>query len=168
QIIADRLGVAYEDVTVFEGDSSRGGFSPGAAGSRQGVIAGGAAIKAADLLADKVKDLAAHVLEVCREAIYLEEGMVHVRGAPEKSRTLRAFAEIAYGEPARWPPGFESGLEAQYRYTPPPMTLTSAANACVIDVSAETGFVKILRWISSEDCGTPINPAVIEGQIAGG
>jgi carbon-monoxide dehydrogenase large subunit len=58
QIIADRLGVAYEDVTVFEGDSSRGGFSPGAAGSRQGVIAGGAAIMASDLLAAKVKQLA--------------------------------------------------------------------------------------------------------------
>ena len=60
--------MAYEDVTVFEGDSSRGGFSPGAAGSRQGVIAGGAAIMASDLLADKVKQLAAHLLEVGREA----------------------------------------------------------------------------------------------------
>jgi carbon-monoxide dehydrogenase large subunit len=168
QIIAERLGVAYEDVTVFEGDSSRGGFSPGAAGSRQGVIAGGAAIKASDLLADKVKQLAAHLLEVGREAIYIEDGMVHVVGAPEKSRTLRAIAEVAYGEPTRLPPGFESGLEAQYRYQPPPMTLTSAANACVVEVSSETGFVKILRWISAEDCGTPINPAVVEGQIAGG
>jgi len=78
------------------------------------------------------------------------------------------MAEIAYGEPDRLPPGFESGLEAQYRYQPPPMTFTSAANACVVEVDAETGFVKILRWISSEDCGTPINPAVVEGQIAGG
>ena len=60
------------------------------------------------------------------------------------------------------------GLEAQYRYQPPPMTLASAANACVVEVDAETGFVKILRWISSEDCGTAINPTVVEGQIAGG
>jgi len=168
QLIAERLGVAYEDVTVFEGDSSRGGFSPAAAGSRQGVIAGGAAIKAADLLADKVKLLAAHVHQVSRDSIHIEDGMVHVAGAPEKSRPLRAFAEIAYGEPGRWPPGFEPGLEAQYRYQPPPMTLTSAANACVVEVSGETGFVRILRWISAEDCGTPINPAVVEGQIAGG
>jgi aerobic carbon-monoxide dehydrogenase large subunit len=48
------------------------------------------------------------------------------------------------------------------------MTLTSAANACVVEVDAETGFVKILRWICSEDCGTPINPTVVEGQISGG
>src|SRR6266702_6589679 len=168
QIIAERLGVAYEDVTIFEGDSSRGGFSPGAAGSRQGVIAGGAAIKASDLLVAKVKQLAGHLLNANPETIRIEDGMVHVEGAPEQSRSLRSIAEIAYGEPDRLPPGFESGLEAQYRYQPPPMTFTSAANACVVEVDAETGFVKILRWISSEDCGTPINPAVVEGQIAGG
>jgi carbon-monoxide dehydrogenase large subunit len=168
QIIADRLGVPYEDVTVFEGDSSRGGFSPGAAGSRQAVVAGGAAIMASDLLATKVKQLAGHLLEANPEAIRIEYGIVHVEGAPEKSRPLRAIAEVAYGEPERLPPGFESGLEAQYRYQPPPMTLASAANACVVEVDADTGFVKILRWISSEDCGTAINPAVVEGQIAGG
>ena len=168
QVIADRLGVAYEDVTVFEGDSSRGGFSPGAAGSRQGVIAGGAAIKASEMLADKVKLLTGHLFDVSPEAIRIEGGMVHINGAPEKSQTLRAIAEIAYGEPDRLPPGFESGLEAQYRYQPPPMTFTSAANACVVEVSGDTGFVKILRWISAEDCGTPINPAVVEGQISGG
>jgi carbon-monoxide dehydrogenase large subunit len=168
QIIADRLGVVYEDVTVFEGDSSRGGFSPGAAGSRQGVIAGGAAIIASDKLAAKVKLLAAHLLGVCVEAIRIESGMVHVDGSPEKSRSLRSIAEVAYGEPDRLPPGFESGLEAQHRYQPPPMTLASAANACVVEVSAETGFVKILRWISAEDCGTAINPSVVEGQISGG
>jgi carbon-monoxide dehydrogenase large subunit len=168
QIIADRLGVAYEDVTVFEGDSSRGGFSPGAAGSRQGVIAGGAAIMASDLLAAKVKQLAAHLLNASPETIRIEDSTVHVENASEKSRSLRSISEIAYGEPDRLPPGFEAGLEAQYRYQPPPMTLSSAANACVVEVDAETGFVKILRWISSEDCGTPINPTVVEGQIAGG
>jgi len=168
QCIADRLGVAYEDVTVYEGDSSRGGFSPGAAGSRQGVIAGGAAIRAAEMLADKVKVIAAHLLQVNRELVFIEEGMVHITGAPEKSRTLRSIAEIAYGEPNRLPPDFETGLEAQFRYQPPPMTLTSGANACVVEVSGETGFVKIHRWICAEDCGTQINPAVVEGQVAGG
>lgn len=168
QLIADRLGVPYEDVTVFEGDSTRGGFSPGAAGSRQGVIAGGAAIMASDLLAERVRQLAAHLLNASPEAIRVEAGMVHVEGAPEMSRTLRSIAEIAYGEPDRLPPGFTVGLEAQYRYQPPPMTFTSAAHACVVEVDAETGFVKILRWICSEDCGTVINPAVVEGQVSGG
>ncbi|WP_395331209.1 xanthine dehydrogenase family protein molybdopterin-binding subunit [Novosphingobium sp. BL-8H] len=168
QCIADRLGVRYEDVSVFEGDSTRGGFSPGAAGSRQGVIAGGAAIRCSEMLADKVRALAAHLLNANVESVVIDDGMVRVEGAPEMARPLAEIAAIAYGEPDRLPAGFESGLEMQFRYQPPPMTFTSATHLAVVDVDAETGFVKILRWISSEDCGTVINPAVVEGQISGG
>jgi aerobic carbon-monoxide dehydrogenase large subunit len=168
QCIADRLGVAYEDVTVFEGDSSRGGFGPGAAGSRQGVIGGGAAIGASDLLSAKVRTLAAHLYNASPDAVTIADGKVHIEGAPEMSRPLGELAAIAYGEPDRLPEGFEAGLEAQFRYQPPPMTMTSATHACIVEVDPETGFVKILRWIASEDCGTVINPAVVEGQVAGG
>lgn len=168
QVIADQLGVAYEDVTVFEGDSSRGGFGPGAAGSRQGVIGGGACRKAAAILRDKVKRVAAHIFNVDAESITIENGVLHIAGAEKMTRSLREIAEIAYGEPARLPPGTESGLETQYRYDPPPVTYTSAAHACIVEVDVDTGFVKIRRWLSCEDCGTIINPAVVEGQIAGG
>lgn len=168
QVIADRLGVNYEDVTVFEGDSAIGGFSPGAAGSRQAVIAGGAAWTATEMLADKVKSIAAHLYNANPEAITISGGTVQIEGTPEMSHSLREIAEIAYGEPARLPGDAGPGLEAQYRYQPPPFTFTSAAHACVVEVDADTGFVKILRWISSEDCGTVINPGVVEGQIAGG
>jgi carbon-monoxide dehydrogenase large subunit len=168
QCIAEQLGVPYEDVTVFEGDSSRGGFSPGAGGSRQGVIGGGAAIRAGKLLADKVRRVAAHLLNAPPEDVILEDGLVRIAGAPEMTRSLREIAEIAYGEPARLPPGLETGLEAQLRYDPPPMTFTSAAHACIVEVDVETGFVKIKRWVASEDCGVMINPAVVEGQVAGG
>lgn len=168
QVIAEQLGVPYEDVAVYEGDSAIGAFSPGAAGSRQGVIAGGATWKAAQLLADKVKVVAAHLSNASVDAVVIEGGVVHIAGAPEMSRSLREVAEIAYGEPGRLPEGAATGLEAQSRYQPPPMTMTSAAHCCMVEVDAETGFVKILRWISSEDCGTVINPGVVEGQIAGG
>ena len=168
QIIADRLGVAYEDVTVYEGDSSFGTYSPGAGGSRQGVIGGGACWNAADLLADKIKRVAAHLYNANVDAITIDGGKIHIRGAPEMSRPLREVAEIAYGEPARLPEGHETGLAAEYRYQPPPMTFTSAAHACFVEVDGDTGFVKIRRWVSSEDCGTIINPGIVEGQIAGG
>ncbi|CAN7467635.1 xanthine dehydrogenase family protein molybdopterin-binding subunit [Phenylobacterium sp. LjRoot219] len=168
QVIAEQLGVPYEDVTVYEGDSSRSGFSPGAAGSRQGVLAGGAAMKAAKVLSEKVRRVAGHLLNANPDDVRIEDGMIHVAGAPEMSRSLREIAEIAYGEPARLPPGVDTGLEAQVRYDPPPMTFTSAAHACFVEVDPETGFVKIRRWISSEDCGVMINPAVVEGQVAGG
>src|ERR1700752_4637686 len=89
QVIADLLGVAYKDVTVFEGDSSRGGFGPGAAGSRQGVIGGGACRRAAALLKEKVKRVAAHILEADPDSISLENGMLVVAGADSKTRSLR-------------------------------------------------------------------------------
>jgi carbon-monoxide dehydrogenase large subunit len=168
QVIADQLGVTYEDVTVFEGDSSRGGFGPGAAGSRQGVIGGGACRRAAALLKDKIKRVAAHILETDPDRITIENSAIVVAGAADKNRTLRQIAEIAYGEPARLPVGMASGLEAQYRYDPPPVTFTSAAHACIVAIDADTGFVRIKRWVSCEDCGTIINPAIVEGQIAGG
>ena len=167
QVIAGELGVPYEDVSVFEGDSSRGGFGPGAAGSRQGVIGGGASMKAAALLREKVKRVAAHLLSVDAESITIDNGVLRIAGS-NTTRSLREIAEIAYGEPARLPPGMESGLEAQYRYDPPPMTFTSAAHACIVEVDTDTGFVKIKRWLSCEDCGNIINPAIVEGQIAGG
>ncbi|MCB2073760.1 MAG: xanthine dehydrogenase family protein [Novosphingobium sp.] len=168
QVIAERLGVPYEDVTVFEGDSALGGFGPGAAGSRQAVIAGGASWTASEMLADKVKQIAAHLYNANPDAITIADGKVHIEGAPEMSRSLREIAEVAYGEPARLPEGVGPGLEAQYRYQPPPFTFTSAAHACIVEIDPDTGFVKIRRWLSSEDCGTVINPGVVEGQIAGG
>jgi carbon-monoxide dehydrogenase large subunit len=125
-------------------------------------------MKAAQLLKDKVKQVAAHLLNANPESVSLEDGIIRVSGAEEMTRSLKEIAEIAYGEPHRMPPGMEMGLEAQYRYQPPPMTFASAANGCVVEVDPDTGFVKILRWVTSEDCGVLINPAVVEGQVAGG
>ncbi|CAN7600033.1 xanthine dehydrogenase family protein molybdopterin-binding subunit [Phenylobacterium sp. LjRoot219] len=168
QVIADSLGVPFDDVTIYEDDSSRSGFGPGAAGSRQAVSGGGASIRAARILVDKIKRIAGHVLNANPDDVQLEDGMIRVAGAPEMSRSLREIAEIAYNEPARLPPEMEMGLEAQYRYNAPPVTWTSAAHACIVEVDAETGFVTIKRWVCSEDCGVVINPAIVEGQIAGG
>ena len=168
QVIADRLGVPFEDVAVFEDDSSRGGYGAGAGGSRQAVSGGGASIRAADKLLDKVKQVAAHLLNASPESVRIDDGIVHVEGAPEMQRSLREIAEVAYNEPDRLPAGMEAGLEAQHRYRPPPITFASAAHACIVEADAETGFVRIKRWVCSEDCGVVINPAIVEGQIAGG
>jgi carbon-monoxide dehydrogenase large subunit len=168
QIVADRLGVPYGDVTILEGDSSRLAFGGGAGGSRQAVSGGGAAIRAADKLLAKVKLLAAHLYNASPEAVSIRDGVVHIEGADAPTRTLREIAEIAYGYPGRLPPGMEPGLEAQDRYQAPPITFASAAHACIVEVDAATGFVKIKRWVCSEDCGVVINPAIVEGQVAGG
>jgi carbon-monoxide dehydrogenase large subunit len=168
QVIADRLGVPYEDVSVFEDDSTRCGYGSGSGGSRQAVAGGGAAIKAAEVLMDKIKRVAGHLLNANPEDVSIEDGVVYVAGAGEMTRSLREIAEVTYNEPARLPAGMEPGLEAQYRYQPPGITFASAAHACIVEVDVETGFVHIKRWICSEDCGVVINPAIVEGQIAGG
>jgi carbon-monoxide dehydrogenase large subunit len=167
QVIAERLGVSYDDVSVYEDDSSRGGYGSGAYGSRQAVAGGGACIRAADLLLDRVKRAAAHILGADPQDIQLREGVLHVLGDKPQTVSLRDLADIAYGDPDRMPDG-DAGLEVQYRYRPPPITMTSAAHACIVEVDADTGFVRIKRWVTSEDCGVLINPAVVEGQIAGG
>ncbi|WP_428310064.1 xanthine dehydrogenase family protein molybdopterin-binding subunit [Hydrocarboniphaga sp.] len=168
QVIAETLGVLFEDVTIHEDDSSRGGYGSGAYGSRQAVAGGGACIRASELLLEKIKLAAAHLLNVRPEEILLRDGVIHALGDKQQSVTLRDLADIAYGEPDRLPEGMEAGLEVQYRYRPPPITMTSAAHACIVEVDADTGFVKIRRWVTSEDCGVMINPSVVEGQIAGG
>jgi aerobic carbon-monoxide dehydrogenase large subunit len=168
QIVADRLGVPFEHVSVFEDSSTDTGYGAGSGGSRQAVAGGGAAIRATEQLLEKVKLVAAHLLNASPDAVRVENGMVHIEGAPEMKRSLREIAEIAYGEPGRLPKGVEPGLEAQHRYHAPPITFASAAHACIVEVNAETGFVEILRWICAEDCGVVINPGIVEGQIAGG
>jgi len=168
QVIADSLGVPFDDVTVLEDDSSRGGFGAGAGGSRQAVIGGGAAMRATAILKTKIKTIAAHMLNASAEAVEIESGMVKVAGAPEMTTPLAAIAQAAYFETERLPPDMEPGLSAQYRYRPPPIVFSNASHACVCEVDRDTGVVKILRWVASEDCGVMINPAVVEGQIAGG
>lgn len=168
QIVADRLGVPFEHVAVYEDNSTGAGYGAGAGSSRQAVAGGGAAVLATDRLVEKVKALAAHLCNASPEAISIDRGRVFVEGVPEMTRTIREIAEIAYGEPHRLPSGMEPGLEAQYRYHPPLITYASAAHACFVDVDVDTGFVTIERWVCSEDCGVVINPAIVEGQIAGG
>ncbi|MDO7842196.1 xanthine dehydrogenase family protein molybdopterin-binding subunit [Sphingomonas immobilis] len=168
QLVADTLGVDIEDVSVMEDDSSRGGFGPGAGGSRQAVSGGGATLIASGKLADKIRAIAAHVLNASPDTISLAGGKVLVAGVAEMTTTVKEIAEIAYYQTERLPEGMEAGLEARHRYRPPPVVYSNAAHACTVEVDVETGMVKILRWVTCEDCGPMINPAVVEGQIAGG
>ena len=168
QVIADTLGVEYDRVTVHEDDSSRGAFGVGAGGSRQAVAGGGAAIGASELLATKIKTIAGHMLNANPEDITIKGGVISVAGVPEISTTIERIAAAAYTDPDRLPPGMEPGLEAAFRFRAPMFVFSNAAHACICEVDGETGIVRVLRWIAGEDCGVMINPAIVEGQIAGG
>lgn len=168
QVIADALGADIEKVSVIEDDSSRGGFGAGAGGSRQAVAGGGAAARASAILTDKVKAIAAHLFNARPEDVSIDKGVIRFAGNDEVTTTLERIAATAYLEPDRLPSGMDLGLEAHYRYRPPPIVFSNAAHACIVEVDGETGVARVVRWVAGEDCGVMINPAIVEGQIAGG
>jgi carbon-monoxide dehydrogenase large subunit len=168
QVVAEDLGVDLADVVVHQGDTDVAPFGGGTHGSRTAVIAGGACHTAATRLREKIVAAAAHLLEAAPDDLVLAGGRVSVRGTPARGLALAELAAIAYAHPASLPSGMDAGLEVAARYTAPMFTFSNAAHACICEVEEDTGRVRISRYVVSEDCGRMINPAVVEGQIAGG
>lgn len=169
QIVAEHLGCDIADVVLIQGDTSSSPLGPGTGGSRSAVIAGGAAQTASLRLKDKILQIAAHMLEAAPEDLEVGGSIVSVRGTPAKALPFGQIAAVAYMMPDMLPADMELGLEVTARYRPPgQFTWSNAAHVCTVEVDSETGMVKILRYIVSEDCGRMINPMVVEGQIAGG
>jgi carbon-monoxide dehydrogenase large subunit len=169
QVIADRLGVDVDDVTVIQGDTASAPFGPGTGGSRSAVILSGAADTAATRVRSKILEVAAHQLEAAVEDLEIQAGTISVVGTPTKATSITEVARAAYLNPAGLPPGMEMGLEEKARYTPSaPFTFSNSCHACLCEVDPRTGEVTLLRYVVSEDCGVMINPDIVEGQIAGG
>jgi carbon-monoxide dehydrogenase large subunit len=169
QLVSEFLGVAYDDVTVHQGDTSQTPYAFGTGGSRSGPILGAAIRGAAQDLRGKVVEIAAHLLEASPDDIDVVDGIASVRGTPTRSRTLAEIARAAYLEIGALPPGMEPGLEVLKRYKSDlPFVYSNACHACTVEVDRHTGAARLLRYVVSEDCGVMINPSVVEGQIAGG
>jgi carbon-monoxide dehydrogenase large subunit len=168
QIVADTLGVSYDDVTVVQGRTDTP-YGPGTGGSRTAVVAGGAARKAGEVVRDKVLAVAAHSLEAAPEDLDIVEGRVFVRGTPARAVTMRDVARSAYELAEQLPAELEAGLEATVRFRPESFpTWSNASHLCVVEIDRETCIPKVLRYIVSEDCGPMINPSIVDGQIRGG
>jgi carbon-monoxide dehydrogenase large subunit len=113
--------------------------------------------------------IVAKALEASEEDLELVDGRVQVVGVPMKGMSISEVSAIAYTQPAALPEGVPLGLEAQNRFSPSTFTTWSnACHMCAVEIDPDTGAVKILRYVVSEDCGVMINPNVVEGQIAGG
>ncbi|MBV8693576.1 MAG: molybdopterin-dependent oxidoreductase, partial [Actinobacteria bacterium] len=137
--------------------------------SRSASMTAGAVRETASVLRDRIVTIAAHKLEAAPEDIELGGSRASVRGSPATGVSLADIAAIAYFSPAALPDGVPAGLEASGRYHADVMSVwANATHVCTCEVDAETGVVTLLRYIVSEDCGPMINPAVVEGQIAGG
>ncbi len=169
QIVSEHLGVAFDAVTVHQGDTSETPYSPGTGGSRSGPILGASILLAAQELRAKVALIAAHLLEASPDDLEMADGTIHVRGTPAKAIRFGDVAGVAYRTPEGLPPGMEPGLEVLRRYRPAtPFVFSNACHLCTVRIDTATGNVTILRYIVSEDCGVMINPSIVEGQIAGG
>jgi carbon-monoxide dehydrogenase large subunit len=169
QIVADTLGVAYDDVTVVQGETESTPYGPGTGGSRTAVVAGGAARQATEAVRAKVLGVAAHALEAAEGDLTIEQGQVFVRGTPARALTMREVASSAYRFADQLPLEVGSGLEATVRFRPERFpTWSNATHLCVVEIDRDTCIPRVLRYIVSEDCGPMINPTVVDGQIFGG
>jgi aerobic carbon-monoxide dehydrogenase large subunit len=169
QIVADNLGVAYDDVTVVQGETESTPYGPGTGGSRTAVVAGGAARQATEAVRAKVLAVAAHALEAAEGDLTIEQGQVFVRGTPARALTMREVASSAYRFADQLPLEVGSGLEATVRFRPERFpTWSNATHLCVVEIDRDTCIPRVLRYIVSEDCGPMINPTVVDGQIFGG
>jgi carbon-monoxide dehydrogenase large subunit len=165
QIIAQELGIPAEHIQVEEGDTDTAPYGLGTYASRSTPTAGAAAAMAARKLRDKARKIAAYLLEVSEEDLEWEPGKFFVKGAPEKTKSVQ---EIVFASYTNHPPGMEAGFEATHYYDPPNLTFPFGSYICVVDIDKETGEIKIRRFVAIDDCGTIINPMIVEGQIHGG
>ena len=168
QIAADLLGLPYEKVRVVLGHTERCPYSSyGTAGSRGAVVAGGSVLEASRLVKQKLTKIAAHLLEAAEADIEVADGQYRVRGVPGRGLSLPELAREAY-RGQRLPPGTEPGLEARYIHEPQNWTFSSGVHVATVEVDGDTGRATVLGYWIAHDCGTVINPLLVDGQLHGG
>jgi carbon-monoxide dehydrogenase large subunit len=182
QIVADRVGVTLENVEVIQGDTERTPYGYGNLSSRGLVAGGGAAALAADEIADKLRTIAGSMLHCEPGSIILAEGMATTADDAEKAVPIGVVAHSAYSLGYILAIGIEPTLESTRTYKPPNIrhlpddrghiqpfaSFANALHIAVVEVDPETGLVSLERLLAVHDCGTIINPRLVEGQVSGG
>ncbi|MQA32627.1 aerobic carbon-monoxide dehydrogenase large subunit [Modestobacter roseus] len=167
QIVAEELGIPPEDIDVVHGDTDQTPFGLGTYGSRSTPVSGAAVALAARKVREKAKLIAAAMLEARPEDLEWEKGRWFVTGDPTQGRTMPEISMAAHGT-IELPEGVDGNLDAEVTYDPPNLTFPFGAYICVVDVDPGTGHVTVRRFVAVDDCGTRINPMIIEGQVHGG
>jgi carbon-monoxide dehydrogenase large subunit len=168
QLVSDVLGMDPSKVQVITGDTREFNWGTGTFASRGAVVAGNAVHEAAILVRKKVLKLASEVLGVPQNRLVLECGSVHVKDAPERSIALGALAVRANPLRGGVTPGTEPGLEATAYFGPERGNAANGVHAMIVEVDPETCMVEIQRYVVAHDCGTVINPMIVEAQVQGG
>jgi carbon-monoxide dehydrogenase large subunit len=168
QIAAHELGVPIDHIRVIHGDTDSP-YAMGTWGSRGATLGGGAVARAARTIRSKLLEIAALNLEISTEDLEVADGMVRAKGSPERALGIDTLARWAVTRPARIPEGMAPGLKAHESVDGPPRGAFSyACHGAIVSVDVGTGRVRLRRYIVIEDCGTMINPMIVDGQIHGG
>jgi carbon-monoxide dehydrogenase large subunit len=169
QVASDELGVPFDDIVVRYGDTD---FTPFAlvatGGSRAATMANGSVLHASRSLREKIVAIAAELLEADPHDLEIRDGNVSVAGTPSITLSLRELARIVAEEPQRLPEDLDTDLDATASYDGGMGGWSGGTHCCFVEVDIETGMVKIPRYVVVEDCGVPVNPAIVEGQVRGG
>ena len=168
QIVAEQVGVQVKDVRIVTGDTAEFHWGTGTFASRGAVVAGNAIHSAACIVRKKILELASKVLEAPVDELELDDGMVRVADIPHKSISLGELALLANPLRGAVQPGTEPGLEATSYFGPQYGATAFGTHAMILEVDPETMMIKIKRYVTVEDCGTVLNPLILEGQIHGG
>jgi carbon-monoxide dehydrogenase large subunit len=166
QVTADQLGIPMEDVRVVAGDSFSTAYGMGAWASRSAVIGTGAIMRAAQDVKEKLLSIAAYMLETRSEDLDLVNGSFQIKGIPEPKLKLSDVAAVAYFVPEMRPEALDPVLESKRNYDPP-STYSNGVHAAIVEIDIETGKLKVTDFYAVEDCGTVINPKIVEGQMCG-
>jgi aerobic carbon-monoxide dehydrogenase large subunit len=167
QIVADRLGVHPDQVRLRQGDTDLASYGWGTWGSRSVVIGGGAAGRAADIVASQLKRTAAALLEADPADIELTDGAARIRGDAAAAIPIPELAREAHFQAHRLAEDLRYGLEARASFDPPG-TFSNACHVAMVAIDPGTCAIRLHRYLVVEDCGVVINPVVVDGQVRGG
>jgi carbon-monoxide dehydrogenase large subunit len=166
QIVADQLGVPFEDVEILYGDTSVSARGLDTYGSRSLVIGGTAVVHAAQKVVEKARRVAAHLLEASVEDIEFSAGRFNVRGT-ESGKTIQELAFATFA-PHDFPEGMEPSLDADASFDPENFSFPHGTHLAAMEVDTETGRVTLRKYVCVDDVGNAVNPSIIEGQVHGG
>lgn len=166
QIVADRLGVPFEDVEILHGDTQISHKGLDTYGSRSLVVGGEALVRAVDKVIEKARPVAAHLLEASVDDLEFSGGSFTVKGTDQGM----AITEIATAVFAahNLPDGMEPSLDSEATYDPVNFNYPHGTHLCAVEVDTETGQVKLRKYVCCDDIGVVINPLIVAGQVHGG